>query len=80
VLRRIVDIGTSARGRILVVLPKYDFIGGVHGKHYEAMRKGHTVKINQADGTTLIQHFTYEEGAASLNAPHREFDYGCQGY
>ncbi len=62
------------------MLPEYDFTGSVRGKHYEAMRKGYTVKIDQADGTTLIQHFTCEEGAASLNSPHREIDYGCQGY
>ncbi len=39
------------------MLPEYDFTGGVRGKHCEAMRKGYIVKIDQADGTTLIQHF-----------------------
>ena len=39
------------------MLPEYDFTGGVRGKHYKAMRKGYTVKIDQADGTTLIQHY-----------------------
>ena len=42
------------------MLPEYDFTGGVRGKHYEAMRKGYTVKIDQADGTTLIQCFKAE--------------------
>ncbi len=49
------------------MLPEYDFTGGVRGKHYKAMRKGHTVKIDQADGTTLIQHFKLEEGTALLD-------------
>ena len=26
---------------------EYDFSGGVGGKHFEAYRKGHTVKINK---------------------------------
>ncbi len=42
------------------MLPEYDFTGGVRGKHYKALREGYTVKINQADGTTLIQHFKAE--------------------
>lgn len=39
------------------MLPEYDFTGGVRDKHYEAMCKGYTVKIDQADGATLIQRF-----------------------
>lgn len=48
------------------MLPEYDFSGGVRGKHYKAYRKGHTVKINKADGTTVVQHFTLEDGAIML--------------
>ena len=37
------------------MLPEYDFTGGVRGKHYKVLREGYTVKISQADGTTLYQ-------------------------
>jgi len=33
------------------MLPEYDFSGGIRGKHYKAYRRGHTVKIQKADGT-----------------------------
>lgn len=34
---------------------EYDFSGGVRGKHYEAMRKGHTTIIRQSDGSTVVK-------------------------
>ncbi len=37
------------------MLPEYDFTGGVRGKHHKTLREGYTVKISQADGTTLYQ-------------------------
>lgn len=55
------------------MLPEYDFTGGVRGKHYKAMREGYAVKINQADGTTLIQHFKLEEGTALLDPDVRKY-------
>ena len=55
------------------VLPEYDFTGGVRGKHYKAMRKGYTVKIDQADGTTLIQHYKLEEGTALRDPDVRKY-------
>lgn len=30
-----------------VMLPKYDFSGGVHGKHYKAGLNGYTIKIHK---------------------------------
>ncbi|MEH2413041.1 hypothetical protein [Nostoc sp.] len=45
------------------MLPEYDFTNAVRGKHYQAYRRGHTVTIHQADDTTVIQHFTLENGA-----------------
>jgi len=42
------------------MLPEYDFSGGVRGKHYQAYRQGHTVKIHQSDGSVTIQHFKLE--------------------
>jgi hypothetical protein len=38
---------------------EYDFskmTGGVRGKYYKNYRAGHTVKIHQDDGTTIVQH------------------------
>lgn len=46
--------------------PEYDFRGGIRGKHAEAYRQGHTVRIHKMDGTTTVQHFTLEEGTVTL--------------
>ena len=50
------------------MLPEYNFSGktGVRGKYYRAYQQGHTVKINQADGTTSLQHFTLQDGAIMI--------------
>lgn len=55
------------------MLPEYDFSGGVQGKHYQAYREGHTVKIYEADGTVTVQYFTLEEGAVLLEPDVREY-------
>lgn len=56
--------------------PEYDFTkmsGGVRGKYYKAYRAGHTVKIHKADGTTIVQHFTLEDGAVMLESDVRKY-------
>ncbi len=56
--------------------PEYDFAnmtGGVRGKYHEAYSAGHTVKIHEADGTTVVQHFKLEEGAVVLAPDVREY-------
>ena len=55
------------------MLPEYDFSGGVRGKHYQAYREGHTVKIHQSDGTVTVQYFILEEGAVMLEPDVREY-------
>ncbi|MFZ2357794.1 MAG: hypothetical protein WA040_00475 [Anaerolineae bacterium] len=50
------------------MLPEYDFTGGVRGKHYKAMREGYAVKINQADGTTLVKRFKAELWESQIEA------------
>ena len=58
------------------MLPEYDFSkmkGGVRGKYYKAYRQGHTVKINKTDGTTVVQHFTLDDGAVMLEPDVREY-------
>lgn len=53
--------------------PEYDFRGGVRGKHSQAYRQGHTVTIHQEDGTTVVQHFTLEDGAVMLEPDVRKY-------
>jgi len=50
------------------MLPEYDFTSGVRGKHYKAMREGYAVKINQADGTTLVKRFKAELWESQIEA------------
>jgi hypothetical protein len=47
----------SERDRVSdeAMLSEYDFSEGVRGKHYQAYRKGHTVKIHQPDGSILSE-------------------------
>ena len=46
---------------------EYDFSDGVRGKHFEAYRKGHTVKIDKQDGSVEVHYFTQEDGAVMLD-------------
>ncbi|MBM4340942.1 MAG: hypothetical protein FJ110_15530 [Deltaproteobacteria bacterium] len=46
---------------------EYDFSGGVRGKHAQAYRKGHTVKIVKRDGSVEVHYFTQEDGAVMLD-------------
>jgi hypothetical protein len=55
--------------------PEYDFAGrtGVRGKYYQKLRAGYTIKIQQADGTTLVQQITRPEGTITLDPDVREY-------
>jgi len=55
------------------MLSEYDFQGGKRGKHARAYSQGHTVNIHQADSTTLIQHFSLQEGSVLLEPDVREY-------
>ena len=55
------------------MMPEYDFHGGKRGKHAHAYSQGHTISIHQADGKTLVQHFTLQEGAVVLEPDVREY-------
>jgi hypothetical protein len=55
------------------MLREYDFSKGIRGKHRKAYRKGHTVKIHKTDGTTLVQHFSLEDGAVMLEPDVRAY-------
>lgn len=56
--------------------PEYDFTkmsGGVRGKYYKAYRAGHTVRMHNADGTVVVQHFKLEDGAVMLESDVRKY-------
>ena len=46
---------------------EYDFSQGVRGKHYEACRAGHIVRMLKSDGSVEEHHFTLEDGAVMLD-------------
>jgi hypothetical protein len=52
---------------------EYDFADGVRGKHCETLREGYTVKIHQADGTTIVQQVQLEAGAVVLEPDVRKY-------
>src|SRR5689334_24994892 len=51
------------------MLPEYDTSGktGVRRKYYQRLRQGYTIKIDRADGTTLVQQITRPEGTVTLD-------------
>lgn len=57
------------------MLSEYDFTGrkGVRGKYYRAYRKGHTVRIYEANGTVSVRYFTLKDGAVMLEPDVREY-------
>ena len=46
---------------------EYDFSGGVRGKHYQAYRAGHVVRVRKSDGSIEQRHFTLQDGAVMLD-------------
>jgi hypothetical protein len=54
---------------------EYDFTGvtGVRGKYHEAYRKGHTVTVQNEEGTATVHYFTQEEGAVMLEPDVRKY-------
>jgi hypothetical protein len=55
--------------------PEYDFSGrtGVRGKYYQKLREGYTIRIQRADGTTVVQHITRPAGTVTLDPDVREY-------
>lgn len=53
--------------------PEYDFRGAVRGKHYKPLHEGYTVHIHKADDTTVVEHFTLEEGTVMLEPDVRKY-------
>lgn len=46
---------------------EYDFSQGIRGKHYEAYRAGHLVRVLKSDGSVEERHFTLKDGAVMLD-------------
>jgi len=46
---------------------EYDFSQGVRGKHYQAYRAGHIVRVRKSDGSVEERHFTLQDGAVMLD-------------
>lgn len=46
---------------------EYDFSRGVRGKHYQAYRAGHVVRVQKSDGSVDERHFTLQDGAVMLD-------------
>ncbi len=58
---------TNKKNKVNEIREEYDFSAGVRGKHFEAYRKGHTVKIDKRDGKVEVHYFTQEDGAVMLD-------------
>lgn len=48
------------------MLPEYDFSKAERGKFYKPMNKGYSTHVHQANGTTVINHYTLAEGTVLL--------------
>lgn len=71
---------TSKSGKVIsedaAMRAEYDFskmTDGVRGKYYKGYRAGHTVKIHQDDGATIVQYFKLEEGAVIIEPDVRQY-------
>lgn len=53
--------------------PEYDFSNAVRGKGHKSLHKGYTVHIHQADGPTLVNHYTLADGTVMLEPDVQEY-------
>lgn len=52
---------------------EYDFSEAERGKFYVPLDKGYSVRVNQADATVVVNHYTLAEGAVLLAPDVREY-------
>jgi hypothetical protein len=48
------------------MLPHYDFSKAERGKFYKPLQKGYSTHVHQADGNTIVNHYTLTEGTILL--------------
>lgn len=54
-------------------IKQMDFSSGVRGKHSVAYRRGHTVKVQQEDGTMVVHRFVPDKDAVVLDEDVKEY-------
>lgn len=52
---------------------EYDFSKAERGKFYRPLDKGYQVRVNQSDGTVVVNHYTLAEGTILLAPDVREY-------
>ncbi len=52
---------------------EYDFSKAERGKFYRPLGKGYQVRVNQSDGTVVVNHYTLAEGTVLLAPDVREY-------
>ena len=52
---------------------EYDFSNAERGKFYRPLDKGYTVRVEQSDGTVVVNHYTLVEGTILLAPDVREY-------
>lgn len=65
----------SKNGNVDEMLAEYNFLGklGVRGKHFQAYRRGHTVRVCEEDGSVKVQYFKLADGAVMLEPDVRRY-------
>lgn len=43
------------------------------GRYYDALQQGHSVRIHEDDGTTIVNYYKLEEGTVLLDPDVREY-------
>jgi multimeric flavodoxin WrbA len=49
-----------------IMRPEYDFSKAKRGKHYRPLHNGYSVQVEQADGTSSLNHFALGAGMVFL--------------
>ena len=52
---------------------EYDFSKAERGKFYRPLDKGYKVRVQQSDGTVVVNHYTLTEGTVLLAPDVREY-------
>jgi len=52
---------------------EYDFSKARRGKYFRPLDKGYKVRVQQSDGTVIVNHYTLAEGTVLLAPDVREY-------